>query len=175
MTGKIPSAFQIEKALSLWNAAKSEVLDEELDGDTRTLVELLGGDYQDPSTLLRQVIRGAIYNDDMASMCEQWIDRGTERLKRFQARRDRLRKVAEQLSEVLGEPKINEHDFDTGFSAGREFVHVTDIDALPSEYKVTTANVAPDKRKIAADIKQGVVIEGATLSNAPPVFFIRKK
>ena len=175
MTGKIPSAFQIERALSLWNAAKAEVLDEELDGDTRTLVELLGGDCDNPSTLLRQVIRGAIYNDDMASMCQQWIDRGTERLKRFEARRDRLRQVAAQLSEVLGEMQIHEHDFDTGFSAGRESVHVTDIDALPDEYRVTTVKVTPDKRKIKADIAEGVVINGAVVSNAPPTFYIRKK
>lgn len=65
-----------------------------------------------------------------------------------------------QASEI---PKIECPLFTITLAKGRDVVHIEHEDSLPDEYLNAKTVITPDKKQLLADLKKGVVIEGARL------------
>lgn len=175
MSDKIPSSFKIEAALAALRRAQEAIADDSLEGDEAGLLTELERSTDDAKDILGNILRGAVYSGDMAMVAATREAAIKCRKERYLERERILRQVALELAPLLG---LERHDFgDLSFSIaqGREGVTITDLQALPSEYKMISTTVTPNKRAILDDIKQGVVVEGAALRNPPPHIVIRTK
>ena len=65
-----------------------------------------------------------------------------------------------QASEIK---KIECPLFTITLAKGRDVVHIEHEDSLPDEYLNAKTVITPDKKQLLADLKKGVVIEGARL------------
>jgi hypothetical protein len=89
-------------------------------------------------------------------------------IKRLQALKKRNNNVVDRLNDNLlmavktfGEFEVGTNKFGTRKSTS---VEIEDEDALPKEYISTVVTTKPDKRKIGADLKAGLEVKGAKLS-----------
>lgn len=166
-----PSAWKIEKALAAWNEAKAKYADT---GDEESAAAFLA-DTHDIMGVLHRLIKGAVYDDGRAVMCKNALLDIAVRAKRHAARQEKKREIILQLMDILGMKSEDFGDVSVAVSPGVSSVVITDEAALTDEYVTEKTVRTPDKRAIKADLEQGVVIEGACLSNAVPFITIRTK
>lgn len=101
-------------------------------------------------------------------------------IKRLQARKKSIENGKERLKEYLrfnmeatGITRIECPLFSISLGKGRAIVSIDDEGALPGEYVNTKTTTAPDKRRILAALKDGAVIEGASLTTSEPSLRIK--
>lgn len=97
-------------------------------------------------------------------------ERGSERIKRIEARADRLREIVQRMVEKLGLPTIERPLYTATLAHVRKAI-VTNPDELPADYIRT----APDMTHIRRDLVLGKEVAGATLSNPAPALVIRTR
>ncbi|NCX94403.1 MAG: hypothetical protein EBX40_06985 [Gammaproteobacteria bacterium] len=97
------------------------------------------------------------------------IDELSERSRKFEHSAERLREYLLAYMEKYGHDKIENDDLSVKVRLGTGAVEVVDSSKLPAEYwRLPHApEPQPDKKKIADDIKQGVVIDGVQLVKKP--------
>lgn len=169
-----PSAWKIERALSAWNDARQRVQSADLDDDSFFLTDLLETQHHNVRDVLSGLVQAIVHCEDMAEATAKRLDELELRCKRYNKRAEALRETTLALMEAIGEKKVELADATVSVRAGRSKVVVTDETKLPAEYKRTKTETAPDKIKIGADLIEGVVIDGAMLSNPMPSLHIRK-
>lgn len=169
------SSYAIEQAMSAWQSARARLLadDPDLAGDEAALSGLLGPESGDVKDILARLLRASQHAKDMAELAHEQAARIAARQKRYAARAEGLRGTAFAIMDAMGERRIELPDMTVTIRAGGVSCAITDADALPDEYVRITR--APDKAAILADLKQGVVIKGAELSNGLPSIQIRSK
>lgn len=163
-----PSAWRIEKALAAWNEARGHY---QLDGVEEMFIE----GTSDIKAIIASLVRGAESDGAMAGVCQAAMAGNATRMKRFESREAKKREIILQLMDILGMKSEDFGDVSVSMSPGMSSVVITDEAALPAEYVTEKTVRTPDKRAIKADLEQGVVIEGACLSNAVPFITIRTK
>jgi hypothetical protein len=165
-----PNAWQVEQAMSAWNSARERLAAETGEDD---ISALLRDETQDVNDILARALRAA---DEAKRNAQAAKDRMADikaRADRFARQEEALRSLAFSIMDVLGERKFALPDLTASIRPGQPSALIVDPDAVPDEYvKVTRA---PDKAAILADLKQGVVIAGAELSNSMPSLQIRSK
>jgi ribosomal 50S subunit-associated protein YjgA (DUF615 family) len=168
---RVLNAWQAQQALSAWHGARERLIAE--GNDPSDLSDLLGPEEGDVQDILARTLRAAVEAKHMAEAAD-------DRAKQIQVRRDRFKRQAETLRglgfaimDAIGKPKVTLPDLTATIRAGLTSAVITDETTLPDEYFVTERRL--DKAKVAADLKQGVVIEGAELSNGLPSLAIRSK
>jgi hypothetical protein len=170
---KPPSAFRIEQVMSVWAAARARLLSEdaELIHDEDALNDLLGDEAGDVRDILARLLRAAEHAKTMAAAAEVRADEIKARRDRYKRRNEAFRATAFAILDAMGERKFELPDLTATVRAGVASAVITDETALADEYIRVTR--APDKAAILADLKQGVVIKGAELSNGIPSIQIR--
>lgn len=166
-----PSAYKLEQAFSALQSAHARIAQGEgYDADTGEIVDIeaLQGDAE---ALLHATLRAAVHAKDMADAADARAKAIMERRDRFRRRYDELRGAAFAAMDVLELKRVQLPDLTATVAAGVASVQITDESALPADYLRTT--ITPDKTKIGADLKQGVVIPGAELSNPMPQIRIK--
>jgi hypothetical protein len=93
-----------------------------------------------------------------------------ERAMRFANRRSQIRKYMMQLMEAANLKKAERPAATVSIAAGRPRVIITEPEWLGDHYM--RIKKEPDKEAIAQDLKAGLTVKGATLSNAEPVLRI---
>lgn len=167
-----PSAFYVERVMSVWMAARAQLAaDPDLAGDENGAERILAGADADVREILARLLRAALHADAMATAADTMAATLIERTKRYQGRRDALRDTAAQIMEIIGEKRVELPDLTASLATSQPSVVITDEAALPDEYWRVTRS--PDKRAIGEDLKQGVVIDGATLGNPKSSLRIR--
>jgi len=153
--------------------------DPELAADEGELLGLIGADLPETADLARametihRLIRAAILMRERSQAADDALARQKGRRDRYTARYDALRHVVLNVMQAIGQKRIDTHDFTVSRRATAPHVVITDETALPEEYVRVIVNKVPDKMKIREDLSEGVVIEGATLSNAGESVIIR--
>lgn len=170
MADKLPSAWKIEKALAAWRDAKEVCGD-----DDAMLADMLGAEGNDPHQLLAQVVRGSLHCERMEDLCSFMLDDIAGRRTRWTTKRAKLRDLAVDLMTTLDERRVVAPDFDMSITRGRDSVIITSEDDLPEMYKKTKVEVVPDRAAILADLKCGVPIRGAEMSNGKPSLIVRRR
>jgi hypothetical protein len=169
-----PSAYQLEKSVSLYQQFADAVFTDDLDLDENEIGELVrqaGG--RPPAEMLARLIDVAIALDRRADHLDGLRKRYAARRAAYLARLERTRGMVGQLLDVLG---ISAAEGDLG-SAGLGKARATveaDVTKLPEEY-IRRTDPEPKKLEIAAALKAGKEVPGAgwkDLTNAPPVLRI---
>jgi hypothetical protein len=129
----------------------------------------------DPADVLRRLLRAAIEADVMTESISLRIQDLRDRARRYQHRADENRASLALVMGALELTKFVDTDGTASLRPNRGgAVIITDEAALTDEYVRVTRS--PDKAKIGADLKDGLVVPGATLSQGgPDVLSIRSK
>ena len=129
-----------------------------LDGQTNVLDEI------------RDVVRGALGDEDNAHMLREQEQRLAQRRHRFEKKAALARAFVKEALTILGLKRLVAADFTASVHVGPEHVVVTDLEALPNLYVRVTKT--PDKAALRPLLKKGEKIAGAVLSNGEPTLTI---
>lgn len=170
-----PSGYHVEQVMSVWASTRARLLadDPDLAHDETALTELLGDVDGDVQSILARLLRGAVHAASMASAASDMAADLKARQDRFKRRADTMRATAFSILDAIGQVKIELPDLTASIRAGVPAVVVTDELALPPAYIRVTR--APDKSALLADLKRGVEIPGAQLTNSTPTIMVKSK
>lgn len=139
---------------------KVEDMDEQALADT---LEGLQGEIAEKANAIAVVLNGTSGTVDVI---DREINRLTEMKKRIQNRDKSMRDYLKTNMQATGTTNIKCDYFSITLAKGREIAVIEDESKLPDDYTTVKTTIAPDKKKILADLKKGVSINGATLSRA---------
>lgn len=130
--------------------------------DERTLADTLEGitDYQE---MLVAGVRAALRDEAQAVALQLIIDENLQRLKRFEDRAQKMRGIIRDEMEQSGVYKIAVPDFTASLRSGPPHVVVIDETKIPKTYFEDRPHLK--KRVLLEDLKLGIPVEGASLSN----------
>lgn len=174
MADRVPSGYKMTQAMSALQQAKERLLAEDtsMADDALLLQSMLEGDEQagDCMEVLHGVLRAAVQAKSMGEAARLLADKMTERAQRYAARAAALRAIGFDAMQILELPRIELPDLTAFIAAGQAAVHVTDPDVLPEAFFRIKREV--NKTAIAAALKGGATIDGATMGNSPPAIRI---
>lgn len=171
-----PSPHRVEQAMSV---AQSTLARLEAEGtinpetDETELLALLAQEGADIEHVLRRFIAAALEADALADAAKARLDAIAERRARFQRRHEAYRGAAFAIMDALGLTRIEDAEFTATIGKPRAQCVVTDEAAIPERYFETVRKLR--KADLADDVKAGVVVPGAELTNGLPSLTIRSK
>lgn len=151
-----------ERLLADWPSLDEETLGDTLEGITN-LHEMIAA-----------VVRSALVDQALQSGLRSRIEDMKERLARLEARGDKKRRLAFEAMAESGLTKLEEADFTASLRAGSPALVVVTEEDIPDRYWVPQP-AKLDRQTILSELKRGVGIPGAYLSNAKPVLSVRTK
>lgn len=146
-----------EQFKELQNMAEN---DESMAEAVRDTLELVESDFNEKAQAIVAVALNM--ESDIAGIDEQ-IQRLTDRKKTIQNRTEWLRNYLRTNMAATGIKKISCPLFTITLADPVKQVEITNEAELPDDYVTVKTVIAPDKRKILADLKAGVDIQGACL------------
>tara|TARA_R110000868_G_scaffold41986_1_gene142509 strand:+ start:668 stop:1201 length:534 start_codon:yes stop_codon:yes gene_type:complete len=177
MSDRSPSAWKIEQAMSVWQAARARLVqdDAELAHDEAALSDLLGQEAGEIEDILARVLRGAVHAASMAVTAGDMADNLKAREARYKRRADAMRATAFAIMDALDRAKIELPDITASLRKGQIGVNVFDPDAVPDIYAeiVTTRKI--DKATVLSVLKSGQDVPGAALQNGIPSLTLRTR
>ena len=169
-----PGPDTVMRSIAAWERARSRLAtDPELATDENAIRDAIGSDPQvvHPDELIRRAMRALTFAQLRAGEAAALIASATARKRRYVGRAQALRTLIYDLMDVLGHPRfITVHGTVTLKRTGNPSVLVTDEAQIPDGYFHTERTL--DKQLLLADLKVGVVVDGAVLSNAAPTIVI---
>ena len=169
-----PGPDTVMRSIAAWERAHSRLAtDAELATDENAIRDAIGSDPQavHPDELIRRAMRALAFAQLRAGEAAALIASATARKRRYLGRAQALRTLIFDLMDVLGHPKfITVHGTISLKRTGNPSVLVTDEGLIPEGYFHVERTL--DKQLLLADLKVGVVVEGAVLSNAAPTIVI---
>lgn len=154
-------------------ALRERLLAEDPDLDEQTLADTLEG-LTDLHEVVVAIIRAAITDEALSEGLRDRVGQMQERLARFEDRAARRRRIACDTMVDAAIKKITAPDFTISLRAGSPSLVVTDETAIPQAYWVAR-QPRLDRQSLQADLKRGIAVAGATLSNSEPVLSVRTK
>jgi hypothetical protein len=139
--------------------------------DTELFLATVDGETNGADAL-RTVCRHALEAEMFAEALNARIAELRARRDRFLAEAAACRATARDGMDGLGLKALPAEDFSASVGAGPQSVVVTNLDALPSEFK--RIKVEPDKVALGKVLKAGAQIAGAELSNGASVLTLRR-
>lgn len=172
---KGPSAFRIEQAVSVWQAARSRLLNDDADlaRDESALAELLGDEAGDIEGILARLLRAARHAKVMADAAGEQIEDMQARKARYMRRNEAMRGVAFAIMGIMDKPKIELPDLTATIRKGQPSAIATNEEATPDIY--VRIERKSDRATILSALKSGLTVEGWELSNSAPTLSIRTK
>lgn len=177
MSAEAPSAWRIEQALSAWQSARSRLLVEDTDlaHDEAALTALLGPEEGDVRSILSRLLTAAQHAGAMADGAAEMLANLKGRQDRFKRRAEACRATIFAIMDAVGTRAEAFPHGTLSIAAGRAAAIITDEAALPDRFVRVEAKRIPDKAALLTALKDGEVIEGATLTNSLPTLTIRGK
>lgn len=171
------SAYQREQAALVhrqWREANP--IDGELASDEQAVAAAHDADpiALDPDDVLRRVTRAMVFASARADEAREFAAGMKARELRYRAREGRLRTLLLDLLHVFGRKSFGS-PFGTVTARAGSVSAIVDEERLPEEYWRVVTTRTPDRAKILDDLKHGVLIEGATLSNGAPTIQLRRE
>ena len=168
-----PNGYRIEQVLSAWHSARTRLLTEDPDlaHDEDALSGLLGVEEGDILNILTRLLRASVAATTLADAAGEMVANIKARQDRFKRRADLLRATAFGIMDVIDEKRITLPDLTASIRNGVQSAVIVDEGTLANEY--IRIRREPDKAAILADLKRGVVVAGAQLSNGAPSLMIK--
>ena len=121
---------------------------------------------------LRAIIRHGIDAELFADALDRHMKILQQRRSRFEARGDACRSAVRDAMETLELKSLLAPDFTVSIVPGRPRVVVSDMALLPERYVRTKSE--PNLLAIAAALKEGAEIPGASFGNTAPIITVRR-
>jgi hypothetical protein len=173
---RAPSGWQIERALSAWQRLRTSLLDDpDLIADETVIASALAAaEAQDPRDLLDRLIDAAVWTRLRAEEADKLANDMKARGDRYAQRLEWLKETIETLMAELDLTKRRASIGQTYFGGAIASVVIIDEQKLPDEAFPPRRHQKPSKTAIREMLDQGVVVEGAVLSNPRRPLVIRK-
>ena len=124
--------------------------------------------------MIAAVIRSALVDEALYAGLRFRLDDMRERLSRLEVRAAKKRGLALEAMSEVGFAKLEQPDFTASTRAGSPALIVVAEDKVPSTYWLPQPPKL-DRQTILGELKRGVEIPGAQLSNPQPVLMVRTK
>jgi hypothetical protein len=134
--------------------------------DEETLRDTLEGISELPA-LIEEIVRSSLDDEAMITGLKTRVDAMATRLTRLRERHQKKRKLAAWALGSAGLAKLAADDFSVTLSEGVLRLEINDESKLGIEYLIPQPP-KPDRAAISAALKQGAVLEGASLVQGQP-------
>lgn len=163
--------MNLQVAAFHYQTIREQIKHSEPDIDERTLADTVEGltDFHD---ILIAVVRSALDDEALAAGLKGRMNEMQDRLARLQDRASKRRQIARDVMTEVGIKNIAAPDFTVSLRAGSPAVVVLDETTVPGVYW-TPVQPRLNKAQLAIDLKGGMSVAGATLSNPAPVLSIK--
>jgi len=139
--------------------------------DEQTLADTVEG-LTDLHEIIQALIRSALSDEALAAALKGRIAEMQDRLSRFQDRASKRRQIAKDVMVELDLKKIVAPDFTVSVRPGTPALLVLNEEEVPPTYW-EPGEPKLRRQLLAADLKEGETVPGATLSNPEPVLSVR--
>ncbi len=133
-------------------------VDPEIGIAVKDTMEALEGEFNEKAQALATVVLNVDGNIDMI---DAEIKRLQEKKKQIQTRKKSMHDYLRENMEAASIKKISCPLFTITLAMGRESVVIDEESEIPDDYVSVETIIKPDKKKIAADIKEGSEVPGA--------------
>jgi Siphovirus Gp157 len=164
---------QLSHSLTVYRSIRERIIALEADIDEATLADTLEG-CTDLNEAVAAVVRSALEDEAMAEGLRGHIEVLQDRFRRLGDRASRRRAVARDAMIEIDLRKIAAPDFTVSVRPGSPALVVTDESAIPASYW-QAREPRLDRLELIRDLKTGIPIAGASLSNPEPVLSVRVK
>jgi hypothetical protein len=163
----------ISTELTKYQLFKERLLADFPSADEETLRDTLEG-ITDLHEMIAAVIRSALVDEALHCGLRFRVDEMKERLSRIELRASKKRQLALETMTEVGLSKLEQPDFTASARVGSPALVVIAEDRIPEAYWLPQPPKL-DRQAILGELKHGVEIPGAELSNAKPVLSVRTK
>ena len=163
----------LEFAAATYRAIRDRLKADDPSLDEQTLADTVEG-LTDLHEIVGAVIRAALTDEALALGLKARIGDLEGRLARLQDRAAKRRTIAKEVMLELELKKLTAPDFTATIREGMPSLLVLDEKAVPSIYW-EPGKPKLKRQDLANDLKQGLGVEGAILSNAEPVLSVRTR
>jgi hypothetical protein len=168
-----PMAVLVNTELQHYRALKERLVQEFLLLDDETIRDTLEG-ITDLHGMIAAVIRSALVDEALHSGLRGRLDDMRERLSRLEVRASKKRELALHAMSEVGLSKLEQPDFTASARAGSPALVVIAEDKIPDPYRLPQPPKL-DRQAILGELKRGIDIPGAQMSNPKPVLSVRTK
>ena len=163
---------QVSRAVSSYRIIRDRILAlASNDIDETTLADTLEG-LSDFNEVAAEVVRSALLDEAMADGLSQYIERLQGRLRRLAERAKARRQIVRDAMVEVDLRKVVAPDLTFSVRPGSPSLVVVDEQVIPEPYW-RQQKPRLDRIQLTSDLKRGVAIAGATLSNPEPVLSVR--
>jgi hypothetical protein len=141
--------------------------------DADTLADTLEG-ITDLHEMIAAVIRSALVDEALHAGLRFRVDDMKERLSRFELRASKKRQLALEAMTEAGLTKLEQPDFTASARAGSPALVVIAEARIPETYWLPQPPKL-DRQAVLGELKRGIEIPGAQMSNPKPVLSVRTK
>ena len=163
----------LKAEVQIYNCLRQKMMDRYLDLDDETIRDTLEG-ITDLHEMIAAVIRSALVDEALHSGLRFRLDDMRERLSRLELRASKKRQLALEAMTEVGLSKLEQPDFTASARAGSPALIVMLSRAIPEAYWLPQPPKL-DRQAILGELKRGVEIPGAQMSNPKPVLSVRTK
>jgi len=165
--------MNLEFAAATYRAIRDRLRTEDPSIDDKTLADTVEG-LTDLHEIVGAIIRAALNDEALAVGLKSRIADMEGRLDRLQSRASKRRQIAKEVMVDLDLKKLTAPDFTASLREGMPSLLVLDEDSVPSIYW-EPGKPKLKRQDLAHDLKQGLEVHGATLSNSEPVLSVRTR
>lgn len=172
-----PAPSTVELCVAAWQRAHLALgADPNLEDDENAINAALGADPRVISIdeLLNRIVRALTFATLRYNEARELVGMMRAREQRYAARISALRTELLGVMEAVRRKKHISQWGTASVIAGRQSVLIMDESALPPEYVTVQTIRTPDRGALLADLREGVVIDGAALSNGAPTVMVRR-
>ena len=158
-------------SITTYQTIRDRIIALEDDIDEATLADTLEG-LTDLHELIAAVARSAMVDEALAAGLKGHIQALQDRLRRLTERATNRRRIARDAMLEVDLKKIVAPDFTLSVRPGSPAITVIDEAAIPDAYWKPREPTL-DRAGLLSDLKAGVAVAGAALSNPEPVLSVR--
>jgi hypothetical protein len=164
---------QLDFAKAGYQAIKRRLVEDHPDLDEQTLADTVEG-LTDLHEIVAAIVRAATTDEALGKGLRLRVAEMQDRVGRLEERACKRRQLAREVMVDCGIKQITAPDFTISIRSGTPAVVVTDESVIPPHYW-QPRDPRLDRQSLSTDLKGGVTIPGAVLSNAEPVLSVRVK
>lgn len=161
----VPSGWHLERAISAWQQLRAEIVeDEDLLVDEAVIASALRrAGAHDPRELLSALIDACAWSERREDEAKLIAAEFTERARRYAARVERFRALIDQLMQAIPVERHAGRLARVSYQKAPPHSVITDEAKIPGMYWEMKRTLR--RADLLADLKLGLVIDGAELSN----------
>src|SRR5262245_42586434 len=163
----------LKAEVQIYNCLRQKVMDQYLVLDVETIRDTLEG-ITELNEMIAAVIRSALVDEALHAGLRFRLEDMKERLSRLEVRAAKKRQLALEAMNEVGFTKLEQPDFTASTRAGSPSLIVVAEDNIPDNYWIPQP-AKLDRQTMLGELKRGVEIPGAQLSNPQTVLMVRTK